>query len=263
MTVIVEERQNGLWITLARSTQRNAITAAMFGQLTEAFDRAAASPAVKYVVVQGQGRDFCAGGDLGEFDKVLKADHAERSRAVLAQFQSLTLPWFAAMQAVPQPIIASARGHAIAAGAQLLFAADLVVASSTLRLSVVQARLAHTMDHGESFSLPRKVGLAKAMEMALLGDPLGAEEARSAGLVNWVVTDDQLEAETEAVAERLASGAAVALREMKGLLVASAAENAQRCLDREAAALGRCVETGDFVEALDAFATRRQPAFQA
>lgn len=262
MPIIVEERRSGLWITLARPTQHNAINAAMFTQLAEAFTHAAVTPALKYVVVQGLGRNFSAGGDLGEFDRVLKADRAERSQAVMMQFRSLTLPWFAAMQAVPQPIIASARGHAIAAGAQLLFASDLVVASSTLRLSVVQARLAHTMDHGESFSLRRKVGLAKAMEMALLGEPVDAEEAHRAGLVNWVVDDDQLEAKTESVAEKLAGGASLALREMKGLLVAAAEQDARACLEREATALARCVETEDFVEALNSFAARREPVFQ-
>jgi 2-(1,2-epoxy-1,2-dihydrophenyl)acetyl-CoA isomerase len=263
MSVIVEERNKGLWITLARPAQRNAITGSMFDELTRAFECAAATPALKYVIVQGLGNDFCAGGDLGEFDTILNVDRAERPRAVLGQFRSLTVPWFVAMQAVPQPIIASARGHAIAAGAQLLFASDLVIASPTLQLSVIQAKLAHTMDHGESFSLPRKVGLAKAMEMALLGDPLDATGAQQAGLVNWVVIDERLEAETKVLAGRLARGASVALREMKGLLTAAARDDSRLCLEREAAALARCAASKDFVEALDAFASRRRPVFQS
>jgi Enoyl-CoA hydratase/carnithine racemase len=261
MTVTIEERDNGLWVTLARPEQRNAINAAMFGQLTDAFVRAAASPALKYIVVQAVGDNFCSGGDLGEFDRVLKADSAERPNLIVEQFRALTVPWFEAMQAAPQPIIASARGHAIAAGAQLLFASDLVIASSTLKISVVQARLAHVMDHGESFSLPRKVGRTKAMEMVLLGDALDADAAHRAGLVNWVVGDDVLEKETETIAGRLAAGAGVALREMKGLLTAPAGDGPSACLQREAAALARCAASDDFAEALNAFASRRTPSF--
>jgi 2-(1,2-epoxy-1,2-dihydrophenyl)acetyl-CoA isomerase len=262
MAVEVDHRNAGLWITLARPGQRNALTAEMFKQLTHAFERAASDPSVNYILLRGEGRDFCSGGDLGEFDKVLNADRAERSSAVLSQFHSLTLPWFRAMRAVPQPIIASVRGHAIAAGAQLIIASDLVIASTTLKLSIPQARLAHTMDHGESFSLPRKVGLAKAMELALLGEALDAAAAERAGLINWIVDDEQLEKETQSIADRFAISAVIAVKQMKALLYASTDGDFERQLEREAGALSRCVQSDDFTEALEAFGARRPPVFR-
>lgn len=262
MNIDVMLRDRGLWININRPDRRNALTEEMFVALTAAFERAAKTDEAKYVLITGTGRDFCAGGDIGEFDKILGQSAEEQAASALSQFGKITVPWFRAVLAVPQPIVVAARGNAIGAGAQLLFAADLVLASDTLKIALPQVKLGHTLDHGESVSLARKVGLGTAMEMALLGDPVDAAFALRTGLVNRIVEDGALDQAAADLAMLLGKGAGLALRETKALLRESTEALWEGRLRREGEAMSRCAAAPDFREAILAFSQKRRPEFQ-
>lgn len=261
MTIEVSLRDNGLWVTINRPDRRNAFTKEMFGDLTSAFERAAREETAKYVMISAVGRDFCAGGDLHELDKIAAIAVASDTAMLADQFDRTTEPWFRAARSVRQPIIVAARGNAIGSGAQMIFAADLVVASATLKIGVPQVKLGHALDHGESISLPRKVGLGVAMEMALLGDPIDADHALRVGLVNRVVEDAALEDHAAQLARRFAASSSVALRENKALLTNAADATRRDGLRAEKDAFARCIAGPDFREAIAAFRERRGPNF--
>jgi 2-(1,2-epoxy-1,2-dihydrophenyl)acetyl-CoA isomerase len=163
---------------------------------------------------------------------------------------------------LPQPIIVAARGWAVGAGFEFCAMADLVVASETARFSMPLVNLGHTADHGESFYLPRKVGVARASQIALLGETLSAADAERYGLVNWVVADAALDDKVAEVAHKLANGAYTAVVGMKALLRDSLQHTMLEQFEMERIEARKCVATDDFVEAIKAFNERRRPVFK-
>jgi 2-(1,2-epoxy-1,2-dihydrophenyl)acetyl-CoA isomerase len=260
-SLLLERRDGVLWITLNRPKSMNAMNEEMFGALTTLFEALPGDSAVRALVLRGAGADFSSGGDLKDIGPVLELPPAERTAALSALVRSSAGRLFLAMDRVPQPILLSARGHVIGAAVQMAAVADLVIASETARFSIPQVKLAHTVDHGESFHLPRKVGLARAMEICLLGDRIAAADAARFGLVNWVVADTELDGRTEELASRLAAAPPVALRGMKQLLKASEGNAIETQFAAESDMIGRCVATEDFVEAIRAFSQKRRPTF--
>jgi 2-(1,2-epoxy-1,2-dihydrophenyl)acetyl-CoA isomerase len=248
-------------VTMNRPAVKNAMTSGMCVAMTELFRSMPGDSDTRVVVLQGSGSDFCSGGDLAEIGKALPDGAAARGDAMAAEVRRLSIPLALALHEVPQPIVASVRGYAVGVAAQLVVAADLVVASETARLVIPQARLAHSVDHGESWTLPRKVGMARATQIMLLGDAVSAADAERYGLINWLVPDAMLEQRTAEIASRLATGATIAIREIKQLLRHSSARSYAGQLDAEVEALRRCTATDDFVEAMQAFAARRKPVF--
>lgn len=259
---VLVSREGGLLrIRINRPDRRNAITSGMMHTMRDACEAAAADADVRAVLLEGEGAIFSAGGDIKDIAPVMALSGPERSAHFAEVVRNDSIPLFAAMDRLPQPIVMACRGHVIGAAVEMAAIADLVVASDTVKFTIPQVDLAHTVDHGESYHLPRKIGLAKAMQMCLLAERLGAAEAAAIGLVNWVVPDAELEAKTESVVERLLASPPIAIRGMKALLrdslTGSFAEQAQR----EAAMIGQAVATEDFAEAIRAFSEKRAPVF--
>ena len=150
-----------------------------------------------------------------------------------------------------QVLVVSARGHAVGLGAALILAADLTVLSETARLTLPQVKLGHTVDHGESWLLPRKIGLGRAMQLALLGDRLTAADAERFGLANQVVADDRLDVTTDALGSALLSLPAAALRGTKGLLSRSLGQDRETQFADERRTATACAATADFVTAIE------------
>jgi 2-(1,2-epoxy-1,2-dihydrophenyl)acetyl-CoA isomerase len=145
---------------------------------------------------------------------------------------------------------------------QIALLADFVAISTTTTFWLPNVGLAHNTDHGETYTLPRKVGIARAMQIALLGERTNANDAERFGIANWVVPDDELDEKGLSVARALARAPAVAVKAMKSLLKgsASAALDVQLVAEREA--LRSCAATDDFVEANRAFSEKRKPVFR-
>jgi 2-(1,2-epoxy-1,2-dihydrophenyl)acetyl-CoA isomerase len=230
-----------------------------------AFDRATAQAfahvcrelasdhSVRAIVLSGAGRAFCAGGDLAEL-------HADPTGAALALIGPMheAIVLLAEMRA---PVIASLHGAVAGAGMSLALACDFALAAEGTRFALGYVSIGTSSDLAGSWTLPRLVGLRKAMEIALLGERFDAAEALRLGLVNRVVPEAALQAETQALAQRLAQGPPLAIAQLKRLMHISFEHDLRGQLDAERAAFLRCAATHDFAEGVKAFRARRAPRF--
>lgn len=199
-------------ILLDRPERRNALDAALVAELKEALSLAAADERVRVVSLAGNGPDFCAGADLRE----VQASTEEGPLASLADAESLG-ELFILMRRLDKPIVALVHGRALAGGAGLATACDLVVAARGARLGYPEVRLGFVPAMVMAI-LRRNVGEKRAFELVASGEPIGAEQARDIGLVNRVFDDDSFEEEAAAYVEELAGRSASALALGKRLL---------------------------------------------
>lgn len=239
----------------------NAIDEAMTRRLTATFEALAADADTRAVLIVGAGRDFSAGGDMGDIAAMMAGDPEVRRRTMQAAVTTLSRPLSLALQRVPQPVVAAVRGHAIGVALQIVLMADIVIASETARFSLPQLTLGHTPDHGESWALPRKVGMSRALQMALLAQRIDAATAERYGLANEVVADDALDARATAIAGRIAASPPVAAQGAKALLNAGWGATLEQAMDAEIAMMGSVAAQADFVEAITAFMEKRPPIF--
>ncbi len=260
--VLFDKRDGIATITLNRAAARNAMTLEMAAALTSAVQQLRDDRDVRVVVLNAAGTDFTVGADLKSMATSLNPLPEERGREVSQLARETSVPLFTGLHHLTQPIVASVRGHAIGVGAQLLLSADLVVASESMKLLIPQARLAHSVDHGESYFLPRKLSLARTMQLLLLAETLTAAQAERFGLVNWVVPDVDLEAKTAEVVQRLAGVAPVAVAQIRSLLRQSLGNTLEQQFEAEMNALATCAATEDFPEAINAFVQKRAPVFR-
>jgi 2-(1,2-epoxy-1,2-dihydrophenyl)acetyl-CoA isomerase len=166
-----------------------------------------------------------------------------------------------ALHEIPKPTIAKVNGDAVGAGMNLALGCDLIVAGESARFSQIFVRRGLSLDFGGSWLLPRLVGMAKAKELALLGDILSAREAHELGLVNRVVPDAELDTVVQEWAERLASGPPLAMQLTKKLLSNAFAVGLSEALDAEAAAQSVNLVSDDMREGVAAFLQKRAPVF--
>jgi enoyl-CoA hydratase/carnithine racemase len=199
-------------ITLNRPERLNALTFAVYRELTDTFVALRDQKDVRVVVITGAGRAFCSGGDVHDIIGKLFA----KDMAGLLEFTRMTCDLIRSIRALPKPVIASLNGTTAGAGACIALAADIRLASEEAKIAFlfVKVGLAGT-DMGASYLLPRVVGLAKATEMLYTGDFVLAAEAERIGLYNRVVPLDQLAQVTAEFAARLARGPAFALAKQK------------------------------------------------
>jgi len=256
------ERSGGVaTVTLNRPAVKNALSFAMCHELISFFAALPRDEATRVVVVRGAGSDFCSGADLKDVATILSPDPGERAQTATRQVRELSMPLFRALHAVPQPVVCSVRGYAVGAGMQFALLADLVLAAQSAKFVLPQVRLGHSVDHGESWALPRKVGVGRSMQLLALGESVTGTEAERIGLANWVVADEELDARTAALVERLGASPTIAVREMKALLREALAHSFAEQFEAEARALGVCAASADFAEALAAFMAKRAPVF--
>lgn len=203
-TLIVDEPAPAVRrIRLHRPDRLNAIDDEMCGEL--AGQLGALGSDVRAVLLTGSGRAFCAGGDVKEFPRLFPPP-AERARVAMDPFQGLAR----AVTMLDQPVVAAINGVAVGGGLTLAAACDLRIAARSAELRLGFGLRGLVPDLGGSFYLSRLVGFGRAMELALLNDPLSAAEAERIGLVNRVVPDDELEGAALEVAERLVALSPVA-----------------------------------------------------
>ena len=245
------EVANGIaTVVLASPGRKNAINLEMWGELAAAFGWVAAEESVRVLVVTGDGDDFCSGADLGKAPDIHWLAYMRYiNRACLA------------LDAVAQPTLARVDGVAVGAGLNLALACDLVVASDRARFSEIFAKRGLSIDFGGSWFLPRRVGLNKAKELALLAPMLDAAEAERIGLVNRVVPAQELDEAVADWARQLAAGPPIALAQTKALLNRSSQSSLANALESEATA--QCVNfaTADTAEAIGAFLQKREPHY--
>jgi 2-(1,2-epoxy-1,2-dihydrophenyl)acetyl-CoA isomerase len=259
--ISIDQRDGILDIVLNRPERKNAITNDMMVTLSTAFERVKDQEDVRVILLRAAGKDFSSGGDIKDIAPVLEQAPAKRSSEFRSIAREAPVRLFTAMYRTPQPVLVSVRGHVIGAAVQMVAIADLVIASESARFCIPQINLAHTVDHGESWHLPRKIGLARALQMCLLAEQVGAAEAARIGLINWVVPDSELDARSDEIVRRIALSPPVAARGMKALLRTSETNNVEQQHEAEIEMIGRAVATEDFVEAIRGFIEKRTPVF--
>lgn len=264
----LEERV--LTITLNRPDTHNACSMAMWGQLLKLLEDAAMDPAVRCVLLTGAGKSFSAGADVRSFGTIDTADpmalrYAEDPEWTGIELRTARLVRNARitelLHTMGKPTIAAVRGAAAGAALAVAAACDFRIASETAKFVAAFSRIGTSGDFGINYYLTQLVGPTKAREMLFFGDKVGAEEALSMGLVNRVVADAELEAESLTLARRLAGGPPVAYRLMKQNLVAAETESLHNVIELEARNMLRCLQTEDSKEAVRAFQEKREPKF--
>lgn len=235
----------------------NLVTRALLEELAEALATLAAAPAgeVRAVVVTGSGeRAFSAGSHVGEFE--VQHGSAGRERHELEQSVS------SALADLPMPTIAAIEGNALGGGLELALCCDLRIASSRARLGLPEVRLAVTPGSGGTQRLPRVVGVARAKQLILTGRVITADEAARIGLVNEVVPEGQARARADAIAEEIAEGGPLAVREAKRLIDAATNVDLETGLAGELEASERVFASEDMLEGARAFFDKREPIYR-
>jgi 2-(1,2-epoxy-1,2-dihydrophenyl)acetyl-CoA isomerase len=244
-------------IRLNRPDRLNAIDAEAAHLLLEACRRAEREEGLRALVLAGEGRAFMAGGDVSAFHAAGDGA-AELVRGLIGLLEESCL----VLDGLRMPVIARVQGAVAGAGMSLMLAADVVVAADDTRIAFAYTGIGTTPDGGLSWSLPRAVGLRRALEIALLNQPIDTAEALRLGLVTKVVPRDELDAETAAIAARLAAGPTQALARTRELLRGSWRHTLPEQLALERESFIASAGTTDFREGVGAFVERRRPEFR-
>jgi len=248
-------------VTLNRSERLNALTREMTQSLLARLSACAVDDAIGCVVLTGAGGAFCAGGDVQVQARIAaegSPDTPERRADVLrASMEASRL-----LHEMPKPTIAMVSGVAAGAGLALALACDLRIAGRSARMTTAFAKVGLSGDYGGTWFLTQLVGTAKARELYFLSEILDAERIEALGLANRVVADEELIAETMALARKLASGPSLALRYMKRNLNVAESSTLAAGLDSEAYGMLRARASKDHKEAARAFVEKRAPEFR-
>lgn len=236
----------------------NALTFQTYEELERLTSQLAQDEAVKVLVLTGAGNGFCSGGNVHEIIGRL----VEMKGEALFQFTRMTCNVVKNMRALKKPIIAAVNGIAAGAGGMLALASDLRILSDKASFAFLFVKVGLSgADMGALYLLPRIVGLGRATELVMLGDPIDAQEAYRIGLANRVVPHEKLMEVSYDIARRLKEGPLCALGVTKELLNLEAVTDLETALEIEATAQAKCMETPDFQEGYRAFVEKRPPVF--
>ena len=257
-TILVERGDGVLVVTLNRPDRLNSFTAAMHGELAGVLAEAAESDEIRAVLLTGAGRGFCAGQDLGD-RAVAPGDKPVDLGESVERYYS---PLVRRLATMPKPVICAVNGVAAGAGANIALACDIVFAARSAKFIQSFAGIGLIPDSGGTWVLPRLVGQARALGLAMTGEPLTAERAEAWGLIWRCVDDDQLQDEARKLAVRFASGPTLGLAETKKLIRLSGGNTLDEELAVERDAMRVLGATADYAEGVAAFTAKRPPAFR-
>lgn len=243
-------------ITLNRPERLNSFNARMHEEMRAALGRAAAD-GVRVLVLTGAGRGFCAGQDLGDRQVTPDGARADLGESIERNYKPLVL----ALRSFPAPTVAAVNGVAAGAGASLALACDLVVAAKSASFIQAFGKLGLVPDSGATWFLPRLVGSARAIGLAMLGERLSASDAAAWGLIWRCIEDDAFAAEVDALAAALAAAPTRGLVRTRDALQASATNTLAAQLDVERDFQRELGHTSDYAEGVAAFAAKRAPRF--
>jgi 2-(1,2-epoxy-1,2-dihydrophenyl)acetyl-CoA isomerase len=257
-TVHYDCRDGVAAITLNRPEKLNAFTATMHAELRAALDDAGRRAEVRAVLLTGAGRGFCAGQDLSE--RVRKPGDPPRDlgAGLEAGYNRLVRQ----IRALDKPVVAAVNGVAAGAGANIALACDIVLAARSARFVQSFAKIGLIPDAGGTWQLPRLVGRARALGLALLAEPIDAEKAEAWGLIWRAVDDETLMEEARTVAARLATQPTTALALARRAIDAAASSSLDQQLDLERDLQRIAGRTHDYDEGVAAFVGKRAPSFK-
>lgn len=251
--VLVEREGNLLTIKLNRPERGNAIDFPLAEGLSEAMTQVDAS--VRVVLLAAEGKNFCVGGDLGEFGA------AEQPGEFLTELATQLHVAVKALAALDVPLVVAVQGAAGGAGMSLALLGDVVVCGKSSKLRPAYLAIGLTPDGGMSWSLPQRLGNARFMDLLMTGDLLTAEQALAAGVVSRVVEDGEVWGEAYRLAKELEQGPTESFRRLKTLVREGADRSLSEQLDAEAIGIGASADSADGREGVAAFLERRPAKF--
>jgi len=244
-------------VALNRPDKLNSFTRQMHADLREAIGECERDDGIRAVILTGNGRGFCAGQDLADLS-FEPGNMTDLGALIEDNFN----PLIRRIQALPKPVIARVQGIAAGAGANLALACDLVVAGRSASFLQAFVNIGLVPDSGGTWFLPHRVGVARAMGLAMLGEKLGAEQAAQWGLVWRCVDDDKLDGEVAALATRLAAMPTRALAAIKSAIRAALTNGLPDQLDMERDLQAELGASHDYAEGVNAFLQKRPPKFE-
>ncbi|MGF6211538.1 enoyl-CoA hydratase/isomerase family protein [Comamonas sp. 4034] len=251
--LLIQRQAGTVTLQFNRPEAFNALNVELAQEFAAAMRSLSADQGLRALVLQGAGKAFIAGGDLA----TLQANPTQGAKDLLEPLiEAATL-----MHQLHAPIIAQVHGAVAGAGLSLMMLCDFVLAAQGTRMNLAYINIGASCDIGASWTLPRIVGLRRALEIAMLGENLDADEALRLGLVNRVVPAAELQAATNALAERLANGPTQAYAQMRRLMRSGFERDLPTQLRAEGEAFLHCAQTHDLPEGINAFFAKRQPQF--
>jgi 2-(1,2-epoxy-1,2-dihydrophenyl)acetyl-CoA isomerase len=244
-------------VTLNRPDRLNSFTAKMHEELRDALARVRADATARVLLVTGAGRGFCAGQDLSDREVAPGDAPVDLGASIEANYRPLVL----ALQSFPMPVVCAVNGVAAGAGANIALACDLVVAAKSASFIQAFCRIGLIPDSGGTFFLPRLVGTARAMGLALLGDKLSAKQAADWGLIWKCVEDGDLAVTVDALLTQLAQAPTRGLVATRRALHASSHATLEAQLDFERDLQRELGYSTDYREGVAAFLAKRPPQF--
>ncbi|MFN2545417.1 MAG: enoyl-CoA hydratase family protein [Actinomycetota bacterium] len=244
-------------VTLDRPDRLNALTFEAYADLRDLLGELPQRDDVRVLVITGEGRGFCSGGDV---DEIIGALLREGDEQRVLEFTRMTGSVVQRMRELPKPIIASINGVAAGAGAVIALAADLRVMARSATFSFLFTKVGLAgADMGAAYLLPRVIGLGRATELLLLAEPVDSARAGEIGLATRVVDDDRVQAETAVLARQLADGPAAAFGTTKALLTRELDVDLGSAVELEAQAQALLMRSEDHAEFYRAFKEKRPP----
>jgi 2-(1,2-epoxy-1,2-dihydrophenyl)acetyl-CoA isomerase len=255
-TILFEVQEGIARLTLNRPERLNSFNTEMHAEVRAALAELAGAPA-RVLVLTGAGRGFCAGQDLNDRAVAPGAAAPDLAESIERHYKPLVL----ALRALPLPVIAAVNGVAAGAGANLALACDLVIAARSAVFVQAFAKLGLVPDSGGTWSLPRLVGTARALGLALLGDKLPAQQAADWGLIWRCVEDAEFPGVIADLARHFASAPTRGLARTKRAIYEGLARSLAEQLDIERDYQGELGRSADYAEGVAAFAAKRTPRF--
>ncbi len=245
-------------LTLNRPDRLNSFTVQMHGEIAEALTTVESDKSVRALLITGAGRGFCAGQDLSDRAVSPSGETPDLGLSVEKRYN----PLIRRLTSMPMPVVCAVNGVAAGAGASLAFACDIVVAAKSAKFIMSFANIGLVPDSGSSWALPRLAGQARALGLALTGDPLPAATAADWGLIWKCVEDEKLAEEANALIAKFASAPTRGLAETKKLIRTAFARPLDEQLDLERDRMRELGRSDDYREGVDAFLTKRKPSFK-
>ncbi len=268
--IIYETSDRIATITMNRPDKSNAWTPRMGNEMKTAMQEADRDDSVRVIIVTGAGKNYCAGADMGSLSNIAQGTETPSGERTVRSEESepgATRPdfrgQFSWVLALRKPVIAAINGACVGLGLTKSLYYDVRIASERARLGLIFVQRGLAIEHGSSWMLPRLVGLGKAVEMAVTGRLLDAQEALAAGLVNRVVPHDQLMSVTREMASEIATKCSpLGVAEAKKMVYTHLFTDLATGMRDDDELMGRMTRSADFKEGVEAFLQKRPPQFR-
>ncbi len=255
--VIYEKKDAVAYVRLNRPKSFNSINAGFVRDFTKAMEMCSDDDSVRAVVITGEGKAFCGGGDIAVFKSYFDKDRAEPFREILKVLN----PGILMIRRMGKPVIAAVNGAAGGAGMSIVAACDLRICAASVRFRAGYPQIGMVGDAGWTLFVPHLIGFGKAMELMLLDPVIDAKQAYEMGFVNMVVEDEKFAATVSEIAERLAGGPTRSYAIIKENLNAAMQGLLEKQLELERTGMYNAAKTGDYVEGVNAFLEKRKARF--